>query len=300
VEDMSKTDFKISYAGPAVESGIMDVRDLAPALLSVGKLFGVVNRKLNGDKAEVKVNVVATKAGSFEIILGLDQSYLDHAISLLSGDKVTAAINLKELIIAGTVGTGGVIWLIKKLKGEKPQKIENLGKGKIRITTNTEKFETNIEVWEISNDPNVLNLIEKLIADPLKKEGIENFIISDSANKQEVSKEQARYFEYKGFDGELLGDITVEKHFSIVALSFNPDNKWRLNDGDNTYHVSINDKDFLEKVTEEQKDFAINDILVCEFRSRQYFSQNGQLKMEHSIEKVKDHKRQQRTPLISE
>ena len=81
-----------------------------------------------------------------------------------------------------------------------------------------------------------------------------------------------------------------------LALSFNPDNKLRLFDGENIYSALINDKEFLEKVANGKEVFAKNDILVCKFRSTQYFGQNGKLKIEHSIEKVLEHRQQQVPP----
>ena len=53
----------------------MDVRDLAPALLSLGKLFDAANLVLNADKAMVNLQVKAHSAGSFEVALELFQSF---------------------------------------------------------------------------------------------------------------------------------------------------------------------------------------------------------------------------------
>ena len=36
---MAKTHFRVIYNGPAVDDGEMDVRQLAPALLAIGKLI---------------------------------------------------------------------------------------------------------------------------------------------------------------------------------------------------------------------------------------------------------------------
>lgn len=66
---VSKTRFSIAYDGPAVESGAMDVRDLAPALLAVGQLFDAANSVLNEQRTTIGVNVQATARGSFEVVL---------------------------------------------------------------------------------------------------------------------------------------------------------------------------------------------------------------------------------------
>ena len=48
----------------------MDVRDLATALVAIADLFNAANREINGDLAELRVEVSASfKAGSFGIDL---------------------------------------------------------------------------------------------------------------------------------------------------------------------------------------------------------------------------------------
>ena len=65
---MSKSaSFTVAYDGDSVKNHLMDVRDLAPALLSIGQLFDEANRVLNGDHASIKLQVKALQEGSFEI-----------------------------------------------------------------------------------------------------------------------------------------------------------------------------------------------------------------------------------------
>jgi hypothetical protein len=99
---MSRATFGLGYDGPALRDGTMDVRDLAPALLAVGQLFDAANRNLNGDAATVGVHVRATGEGSFEVFLEVVQTYGRQLVTIFSGDEVTAAVQLRDLIgIAG-------------------------------------------------------------------------------------------------------------------------------------------------------------------------------------------------------
>ena len=63
-----RTSFTISYSGGALESHQMDVRDLGPALMSLGQLFDEANKVLNGGKVSIKIEVKAHQTGSFEIV----------------------------------------------------------------------------------------------------------------------------------------------------------------------------------------------------------------------------------------
>ena len=112
----SQAQFDIVYEGPAVAEGSMNVRDLAPAMLGVGAFFEASNRILNGDRALVNVNVRATSAGSFEILFEVLQN-LEGQL----GDLLANTVNLKQLLVGGGGVGGGIIALIKWLRGRKPR-----------------------------------------------------------------------------------------------------------------------------------------------------------------------------------
>ena len=77
-------EFTVTYDGPSVRDGLMDVRELAPALLSTGALVQKANHLLNGDRVQVSVQVRSSfKRGSFIIALLADQSLLDQAKAFL-------------------------------------------------------------------------------------------------------------------------------------------------------------------------------------------------------------------------
>ncbi|TAU82495.1 hypothetical protein [Rhizobium leguminosarum] len=121
MSEVSKARLTIAYDGEAVRDGSMEVRDLAPALLAVGQLFDAANHTLNGpDAPKMTVNVVATAPGSFEIGIDIIQSLYEQAKLLLNGDTITAALNLKELILTGVGGSVSLVWLLKRHKGKKP------------------------------------------------------------------------------------------------------------------------------------------------------------------------------------
>lgn len=176
---MSQTAFSIVYDGPALHDGGMDVRDLAPALLSAGQLFDAANTVLNGEQAKVNVNVKATGEGSFEIFLELVQTYGQQIVGLFSGDGVTAAINLKELIFFGSGSIGGLIWLIKKLRGRRPDRLEKIDDGHVRVTIDGESFEVPMKLLQLYQDFAVRMALQNLVQEPLKREGLDRFEARD-------------------------------------------------------------------------------------------------------------------------
>ena len=110
------------YDGPALADGSMNVRDLAPAMMAVGGFFESANRISNGGRASISVNVRATSAGSFHIIFEVIQNV--EAAGVLEadiGEFLTTANALKALLLGGAGLGGGIVWLIKWLRGRKPQ-----------------------------------------------------------------------------------------------------------------------------------------------------------------------------------
>lgn len=153
---MSKARFAIAYDGPALRDGTMDVRDLAPALLAIGQLFDAANAIINRDAAQIKVEVRATSRGSFEIDFQLVQTLTRQLVGLLSGDEITAAIHLKELVVGtvilGTAGCVSLITLIKKLRGRKPDKLEKLDAEHVRVTIDGESMIVPLKLLRLYQD----------------------------------------------------------------------------------------------------------------------------------------------------
>lgn len=283
---MSRAEFQIAYDGFALRDGTMDVRDLALALLAVGQLFDAANYALNGEKTKVSVHVKATKEGSFEINLEVIQSLVDQAKSFLSSDFVVAAINLKELILGGTIS---LCWLVKKLKGGKPDKIERLAGDTMRITIGSESFDVPLKLLRLYQDLAVRSAVEQMVKEPLEKSGIDTFkVIENHITIIEVTKDEIGSFANPEFAEKTLLDDVRQSAFSIVSLAFKEDNKWRLHDGNNQISATINDPEFLAKVNRNEVSFSKGDVLVCKVRVRQSQTSSG-LKTEYIVEQVIEH-----------
>jgi hypothetical protein len=279
------TDFKISYDGVALREHSMDVRDLAPALLSVGQLFDEANRVLNGDRTSVKLQVKAHAPGSFEILLELYQTIGSQVSQFLTGDFVTSALNLKDLLFGGSLG---LYWLIKKLKGGRPKRIVDLKNGMIRIEYDDETFEVPLALLRLYQDAAVRKAAEEVLK-PLQREGIDKFQVKErSLVIETVTKDELHYFAVPELPDEKILSVESEAAYSIISLAFKDDNKWRLYDGSSTISVIISDENFRKKVDHNTISFAKGDILRCKIRTTQWRTSAG-LKTENEVLEVKEH-----------
>ena len=265
----------------------MDVRDLAPALLAVGQLCDAANTVLNRDQATVKVSVKATGQGSFEISFDVVQNIASQITSFFAGEHIVGALNLRDIVFGGA---GGLIWLIAKFRGRKPDRIERLSDSHVKITIGSESFDVPLALVRLYQDLAVRTAAQKVVADPLRREGIDTFEVRE--NKQRVlvvEKTEAVYFEKPELPPETLVETTRRAAFSIISLAFKDDNKWRLYDGNAQISALIEDEAFLARVDANLIAFAKGDILICDVRITQQQTGEG-LSTEYVVEKVIEHR----------
>lgn len=286
---MSQAEFILTYDGPALKNHEMNVRDLAPAMLGVGEVFEALNSLYNGKAADIAVNVRAHEPGCFTVVFDVAQ-HVKSATEFLSGTGVTAAINLKELLFGtGMVGTG-LIWLIRKLRGGTPDRVEKLSPGTFRLTLDGETYEIPTELFQAYKELSVRRAVERFVAKPLEKPGIGELRI-DSGGRQlaRIEKDEAEYFRAPELPDDVIIDDNRRAAFTIRDLSFDEDGLWRLNDGSNPIKASITDETFLARVEADEIRFAKHDVLVCMVHFVQKRTGKGGLVNEYTVTEVLEH-----------
>lgn len=290
-EDMSQR-FHIVYDGSALDTHVMDVRDLAPAMLAINDLLTNANKEINGDKLKVELKVKANfKQGSFGIEFIEHLHWVSQVKHLLLSDAVTAAANASGLIgLIGLFG-GGVIALYKKLKGEPPLKIEeNLNGAKV-FYSETEYMEVSKEVLRLYRNKTIASDLKKML-EPLDKDGIDSFYVVKDDDKENValfiSSDEVPYFKFQDTEDDLGENISIS-YLQIDSLTFREKNKWKFAYGDTTISASILDDLFLQNIDNGEIRFGKGDLLKVKLRTSQKFS-HGKLKIDYEIIEVLEHK----------
>lgn len=287
--------FHIKYDGSALASHEMDVKDLAPALLSVGELFEEANRILNRDSRQVSVNLRATETGCVDVVLSVTQDVVSEMTQLFSSDGASAVANAAQILaflgIGGGGGILGVIGLIKWIKGRDIETITTLEDGDYKlILKGGEARVVKKQEIELFKAFKVRKSIETIVQSPLKRQGIESVsFIDDNKKETLVTKDEADYFVSPPAEEEMIDERDIEQTLQLVNISFQDGGKWRFSDGNATFYADILDSKFLAKVSHNQAAFAKDDILKVRMKRRQSVV-SGAIKTDYTILEIMEHK----------
>lgn len=287
--EVAETTFSVIYDGPALAQGRMPVRDLAPALLSLGDLFADASTLLYPDRAPAALEINATREGSFDVqlILAAKEGVWDQLVDFFGSDEVTSLANLKELVVGGGIG---LFALIKWIRGRTVRsQAPGPEPGQVRLTLDDETtIEVPAEVVTLYRSVGVRKHARKVI-EPVTRDGIESLEIrSDVEVSVSIDKADTVAFEPPADGEEVLLEEETELVVSIASVAFKEGNKWRLSDGDRTFHATIEDDAFLDRVDRGLEAFRSGDFLRCRIKIVQAKSE-GELHTEYHVLEVQEH-----------
>ena len=276
----------VSYEGLAFTEHTMEVRDLAPALLALGQAFDRANVLLNGNRASISLNILATRPGSFEVGLLLHQE-LEGASAVLAGGFLASAADLTELIVGSSRASTGLISLIKKLRGKKPS-IGDEQSGGVVLTAENIRLNVPTEVVQLYIDKSIRGQLEAFVR-PLAKEGVDRVVFRQSKEELEsVRSEEATYFSADLDSDSVTEHVIPRQRLRISTLSFGNERKWQLSDGDSSHWYFIEDVEFYKAIQQGRR-FGKEDTLICEVLMTQRVDNTNTLKLEYSVKRVIEH-----------
>lgn len=295
---MSSTEFSVVFEGAPFENGEIDVNDLAPALLALGNVVQSANSVLNGDRADARLKVRATKKGSFDALLMLDISWVADLLDAVSAnpDRMIAADKLADLLIKGGKVAGGAAFglfaVLRLLKGKKPDRVETTAKG-TEITIDQTTILIEPETLRLLEDRDTREAVQKFGNEALQISGLKQLRIGrgDDAGTL-LNSNDASAFNLPLPEEEEPETVvsTREVWLKIVTSQFKDGYKWRFTDGgERPFTADMEDSDFLNDVLNGDTTLSANDSLHCQVREEQEVRSNG-LQKSIFVEKVIEHR----------
>lgn len=295
MEIVSSAELSITYDGELVRTGVMDVQELAPALLASSTLIQKANALLNGDTTSVSLKVRSDfRRGSFIVHCVVDQSLLEQAKNfLLAHPGIKDAKEILETIFfyAGMpiTATASLFKLIKFLGKKKPDAVEiQNNSGTVVVVLGDQNLIVNQATYNMYQDPAARRAASVLV-EPLEREGIDTLEIKRGDEVERVTKDEAEAFNYGVIDGEMLLDNASESWLSIISLSFNPKHKWRFTTGGSNLTAEIVDAQFWDRVHRHREIFEEGDQLLVSLRTSTLRDASGRLQTSYVVERVIQH-----------
>ncbi len=278
----------VSYEAENVIENSIDAGELASSLLSIRQLCLRSNEIMNGGTATASLRVIATNAGSFDVHVALAITLI-AGMHALSGDYVSAAVNLKYLL-TGNPGAMGIIGAFRHLRGRSYITTE-INQDSVTLEANELRLNIPVEVFSLFQDRSVKEALNDMI-EPLKQHSVTKITFRDG--DEELVSLESNDFDDPEYDDpsdetENVIDIPIQR---LRVASPNLENrtaKWRLNDGNTTRWYSIHDEDFMQKVTNGDEKFGAGDVLTCHVNIVQTLHNDSGFDSDYRIIKVLDH-----------
>lgn len=268
----------LRYRGPAVEAGQMDVYEAAANMIAFSDFMVAAAKETYGESASAQANVAGYGKGSF--VTDLVINVLGPVATIFSAVSPEQFLSvLKEAFD---------LWIF--LKGKPPKSVQISDQGQYAEVFNNDGQVTQIHIdsLKIVFNEKAAESVGQFVKNSLSKEGMDSVEIADREKViGRASQNESNYFVAVRPE-ERITDNEIEMALVIEAPVFKEDNKWRFSDGQNSFHVDIEDRDFLAKVDAGER-FGKGDILIVRLRITQVRS-GMKISAQRSVIKVIEHR----------
>jgi hypothetical protein len=286
---MSRVAFRFQYTGSALEAGLMDVRDLAPALLALGNLCEQANYEVNPGEIGARVQIRAVSPGSFNVDFWLQVGLMYQVATSLGLNPITSAKDVFELVKT-------VIETAKTITGAVTD-VVNLENGSTRVTIeHKHTHDVSDRVYGLLTRPAIQDDIRRIVA-PLRHEGVDALnIIQNGKPVETVTTEDLSTLDnlpraLPSKEPEVIEQTsTIERWFKVISLSSESKYKWRFSDGGPPFPVKVDDKHLYEEAKAGHLGIEPGFLVKARIRSETRF-EKGEAETENHLLEILEVKR---------
>lgn len=245
MSDTIESSFKLVYDGSEYDNHAIDAETLGNSLINLSQLLNEANQALNGNDANISVEVQATKEGSFETLLNIVQE----------GQNTVNIAKVLGLSAAGSFFAGGLLGILKELKGTKYSEI-TIDDNTQTIKVGDTEIKSSTEINKLLRNKAVRSNIEEVFYKPVGK-GVSLRVMPEGQSDPilEIDSDSAKFFKSPTIRNR-SETVTEDVSIKIATTNFTKKTGWRiiLPDG-NEVAVKIKDEKFFEAVKLQQVKF---------------------------------------------
>ncbi|ECC7965409.1 hypothetical protein DBV52_24665, partial [Salmonella enterica] len=255
----------VKYDGPALVDHKIDLDVLIESLNGLNSLLKEVNLVVNGTSENINIEVEPFSEGSFEYLIDIIQNPLDH-LNILSiiGIGGTAALAAGNTLIE----------LVRKINGRQIRRLTLTAEGDCKIIMDDgEEIIAPSYFRPLLASPSIRKSLSKLIHNPLQKEGYESLKISTQQGVElvNVHEDGIEPFRYRRVPVEqsLSERLIEETPITFLTIHKDKNTGWRVNYDDETISVSIEDNEFLQRVSTGRESGVFSDVYYVDLLIRE-------------------------------
>ncbi|TGE24347.1 hypothetical protein E5K00_03790 [Hymenobacter aquaticus] len=284
--------FQIIYDGPSLREGLMDTRDLAPALLALSNLVEQINHRLSHDNPPVHLHFRAAKRGSLTINLDLQTIVAQEATPLFAGNDTQSLGRILD-VLWDSGHTVGLFQLLKFLRGQAPQDVERTSLSTVTVyNAFGGKALTSALTLQLATDTRVKQDVARVVH-PLEREGITSFVlrrqVGEAITPVPITQEDVPAFAVQAPDNSPTEDTSTTLLQIVRPDLSDATPRWEVTDGTSKFNARVTDEVFAERVRTREVTFGHNDAIRAELTRRQYRTERGALRTEYEISRVLNH-----------
>lgn len=265
----------VTYDGPAITDGAMNVRDFASSVLALADAYQEAARVLWPERSEPPlIEIRATQPGSFDVILALMDP--GGIMSILAGSHATAAVN--GVTLAGLVPKA--LELLKRAAGRPISQIseqDEQGNIDVRIGDNNSGTTVNISNSTINliDSPRFRKAASDIVR-PVDGEHINELTVASGGQTVELHTEDSVFIQNPAPLEIVRSDTTVWLEILTPQIG-TPEKAWRFREDQAAeYSAQITDESFLERVEDGLIEFSRGSRIKCQMTTDQTVDARGQ------------------------
>ena len=268
----AKASLKVTYHGPAVDAGEMDISILGPALTHLAEFLQTSKQALDGSDVPLSIRLNATtKKESFLLDLLLAVQEAPDAIPTFfelfrdiapewveeNWEPARHVLRMFRYIIRKVLEQQG-----KKLDRFPEDDEESMRPGKVSYRSGEKVVHLRVDAARVYDNPDAMEKLVKFL-ESVEHDGIDRVSLEEDNRQVEVKTEEVQYFRSQLDRTAEEDEHKTKETLTVVSPYFQQGKKWKLKgrkgNEASVFFAGIKDEAFMAQVVRRDIEFGYQD-----------------------------------------